>query len=74
MSGDAGVSAFPEDENIFCWKGMISGSKDNVFKLHLSFPTDYPFMPSHIRFEKGSIHPSVDAFGYLLLEILNVNT
>ncbi|KAG6414042.1 hypothetical protein SASPL_126759 [Salvia splendens] len=48
MGGDSGISAFPEEDNIFCWKGTISGSKDTVFegtdyKLSLSFPSEYPF-------------------------------
>ncbi|KAK7308922.1 hypothetical protein RJT34_05261 [Clitoria ternatea] len=48
MSGDSGISAFPEEDNILCWKGTIIGSKDTVFrgteyKLSLSFPNDYPF-------------------------------
>ncbi|WMV10547.1 hypothetical protein MTR67_003932 [Solanum verrucosum] len=25
MSGDSGISAFPEEDNIFCWKGTITG-------------------------------------------------
>ncbi|KAI3711682.1 hypothetical protein L1987_70222 [Smallanthus sonchifolius] len=31
MNGDSGISAFPEEDNIFCWKGTIPGSKDTVF-------------------------------------------
>ncbi|CAN7029205.1 unnamed protein product [Brassica rapa subsp. trilocularis] len=27
-----GVSAFPEEDNIFCWKGAIKGSKETVFE------------------------------------------
>ncbi|KAL1833468.1 hypothetical protein ACET3Z_003119 [Daucus carota] len=30
MSGDPGISAFREEDNIFCWKGTITGSKDTV--------------------------------------------
>ncbi|XP_028091662.1 ubiquitin-conjugating enzyme E2 19-like isoform X2 [Camellia sinensis] len=50
MSGDSLISAFPEEDNIFCWKGTITGSKDTVFegkeyRLSLSFPNDYPFKP-----------------------------
>ncbi|KAJ6385186.1 hypothetical protein OIU77_028390 [Salix suchowensis] len=50
MSGESGISAFPEGDNIFYWKGTITGSKDTVFegteyRLSLSFPNDYPFKP-----------------------------
>ncbi|KAL6194236.1 hypothetical protein ACLB2K_035320 [Fragaria x ananassa] len=32
MGGDSGIFAFPEEDNIFCWKGTINGSKDTVFE------------------------------------------
>ncbi|PWA51754.1 Ubiquitin-conjugating enzyme, active site-containing protein [Artemisia annua] len=75
MSGDSGISAFPEEDNIFCWKGTISGSKDTVFegteyKLSLSFPNDYPFKPPKVKFETGCFHPNVDVFGTICLDIL----
>ncbi|KAK1293084.1 Ubiquitin-conjugating enzyme E2 20 [Acorus calamus] len=50
MSGDPGISAFPDGDNIFCWKGTTIGSKDTAYKdieykLSLSFTADYPFKP-----------------------------
>nr|XP_043634263.1 ubiquitin-conjugating enzyme E2 20 [Erigeron canadensis] len=75
MSGDSGISAFPEEDNIFCWKGTISGSKETVFegteyKLSLSFPNDYPFKPPKVKFETGCFHPNVDVYGNICLDIL----
>ncbi|XP_042490568.1 ubiquitin-conjugating enzyme E2 20-like isoform X1 [Macadamia integrifolia] len=75
MSGDAGISAFPEEDNIFCWKGTICGSKATVFegtddKLSLSFPTDYPFKPPKVKFETSCFQPNVDVFGNICLDIL----
>ncbi|KAI7744047.1 hypothetical protein M8C21_013616 [Ambrosia artemisiifolia] len=75
MSGEAAVSAFPEEDNIFFWKGTIFGSKDTVFegtecKLSLSFPNDYPFKPPKVKFETGCFHPKVDVFGNICLDIL----
>ncbi|KAG8371005.1 hypothetical protein BUALT_Bualt13G0042100 [Buddleja alternifolia] len=75
MSGDGGISAFPEEDNIFCWKGTISGSKDTVFegteyKLSLSFPSDYPFKPPKVKFETSCFHPNVDVYGNICLDIL----
>ena len=77
MSGDSGISAFPEEENIFCWKGTITGSKDGVFegteyKLSLSFPNDYPFKPPKVKFETACFHPNVDVHGNVCLDILQV--
>ncbi|KAH8520190.1 hypothetical protein H0E87_001601 [Populus deltoides] len=75
MSGECGISAFPEGDNIFCWKGTIKGSKDTVFegteyKLSLSFPNDYPFKPPKVKFETSCFHPNVDIYGNICLDIL----
>lgn len=47
MSGDSGISIYPEEDNIFCCKGTITGSKDTLSedtnKISLLFPADYPF-------------------------------
>ncbi|KAF2554571.1 hypothetical protein F2Q68_00015925 [Brassica cretica] len=76
MGGDPGISAFPEEDNIFCWKGTITGSKDTVFegteyRLSLSFSNDYPFKPPKIKFQTGCFHPNVDdVYGNICLDIL----
>jgi ubiquitin-conjugating enzyme E2 C len=77
MSGESGISAFPEEDNIFCWKGTINGSKDTVFegteyKLSFSFPNDYPFKPPKVKFETVCFHPNVDNYGTICLDILQV--
>ncbi|XP_008800238.1 ubiquitin-conjugating enzyme E2 20-like [Phoenix dactylifera] len=75
MCGDPGISAFPEGDNIFCWKGTITGGKDTVYegmvyKLSLSFPNDYPFKPPKVKFENVCFHPNVDLNGGICLDIL----
>ncbi|CAO2832957.1 unnamed protein product [Amaranthus hypochondriacus] len=75
MSGDPGISAFPEEDNILSWKGTIEGSKETVFegteyKLSLTFPADYPFKPPKVKFETGCFHPNVDVYGNICLDIL----
>ncbi|KAG9128902.1 hypothetical protein Leryth_009621 [Lithospermum erythrorhizon] len=75
MSGDPGVSAFPEEDNIFRWKGTISGSKGTVFegteyKLSLAFAPDYPFKPPKVKFDTTCFHPNVDVYGNICLDIL----
>ncbi|KAG5387974.1 hypothetical protein IGI04_029515 [Brassica rapa subsp. trilocularis] len=70
-----GVSAFPEEDNIFCWKGAIKGSKETVFegteyRLSLSFSNDYPFKPPKIKFQTTCFHPNVDVYGNICLDIL----
>lgn len=78
MGGGPGISAFPEEDNIFCWKGTITGSKDTVFegteyRLSLSFSNDYPFKPPKVKFETCCFHPNVDVYGNICLDILQVN-
>ncbi|KAF4394992.1 hypothetical protein F8388_017720 [Cannabis sativa] len=78
MGGDPGVSAFPEEDNIFCWKGTITGSKETVFegteyRLSLSFSNDYPFKPPKVKFETSCFHPNVDVYGNICLDILQLN-
>jgi len=77
MSGDSGISAFPEEDNILCWKGTIAGSKDTVFegteyKLSLSFPNEYPFKAPKVKFDTTCFHPNVDLHGNICLDILQV--
>ncbi|KAJ8648747.1 hypothetical protein MRB53_001770 [Persea americana] len=75
MSGDPGISAFPDGDNIFNWVGTITGSKDTVYegkvyKLHLSFPSEYPFKPPKVQFDTLCFHPNVDVCGNICLDIL----
>ncbi|GLJ30933.1 hypothetical protein SUGI_0616370 [Cryptomeria japonica] len=32
MSGDPGISAFPEADNMFSWVGTINGGKNTVYE------------------------------------------
>ncbi|XP_068926862.1 ubiquitin-conjugating enzyme E2 C-like isoform X2 [Petaurus breviceps papuanus] len=48
MSGDKGISAFPESDNLFKWVGTIHGAagivyEDLRYKLSLEFPSSYPY-------------------------------
>ncbi|KAH7424274.1 hypothetical protein KP509_11G000500 [Ceratopteris richardii] len=74
-SGDPGVSAFPEGDNIFSWVGTIKGSAGTVFeglsyKLSMRFPTEYPFKPPTVKFDTPCFHPNVDQYGNICLDIL----
>lgn len=37
MSGVKGVSAFPSEENIFCWIGTINGAHGTVSLFEVSY-------------------------------------
>lgn len=75
MSGDPGVSAFPEADNMFSWVGTINGVQNTVYeglvyKLSLRFPTEYPFKPPQVKFETDCYHPNIDQVGNICLDIL----
>jgi|Transcript_850 ubiquitin-conjugating enzyme E2 C len=72
---DAGISAFPDGDNIFNWVGTIEGASGTVYegltyKLSLNFPNDYPFKAPTVKFETPCFHPNVDQFGNICLDIL----
>jgi len=74
-SADAGISAFPDGDNIFSWIGTIEGAAGTVYegltyKLSLAFPNDYPFKSPTVKFETPCFHPNVDQFGNICLDIL----
>eukprot|EP01111_Echinosteliopsis_oligospora_P002401 TRINITY_DN1355_c0_g1_i1.p1 TRINITY_DN1355_c0_g1~~TRINITY_DN1355_c0_g1_i1.p1 ORF type:complete len:152 (-),score=47.23 TRINITY_DN1355_c0_g1_i1:141-596(-) len=75
MSGTAGISAFPEADNLFSWVGTIHGAAGTVyegltFKLSLKFPNNYPYAPPTVKFESPCYHPNVDTHGGICLDIL----
>ncbi|CAL9706570.1 unnamed protein product [Knipowitschia caucasica] len=75
MSGDKGISAFPESENLFKWVGTIDGAPGTVyeglrFRVSLDFPDGYPFHPPQVKFVTPCFHPNVDEQGFICLDIL----
>jgi len=75
MSADAGISAFPEGENLFSWSGTINGPEGTVYdglnyKLSVKFPSNYPFTAPTVKFETPCFHPNVDQYGNICLDIL----
>ena len=75
MSNDKSVSAFPDGDNMFSWKGTIVGGKSTAYenlsyKLSLSFPSHYPYVPPTVKFVTPCYHPNVDEHGNICLDIL----
>ncbi|XP_038405458.1 ubiquitin-conjugating enzyme E2 C-like [Canis lupus familiaris] len=75
MSGDKGISTFPESDNLFKWVGTIHGAADTVYedlryKLSLEFPSGYPYSTPTVKFLTPYYHPSVDTQGNICLDIL----
>ncbi|EGG05560.1 uncharacterized protein MELLADRAFT_63956 [Melampsora larici-populina 98AG31] len=75
MSASTGISAFPVGGDLTKWTGTIVGPSDTVydslkFKISLSFPSNYPFVPPIVKFESPCYHPNVDLHGNICLDIL----
>ncbi|XP_076069495.1 ubiquitin conjugating enzyme vih [Oratosquilla oratoria] len=75
MSGDKGISAFPDGDNLFKWIGTITGPKDTVYdglsyKLSFEFPSTYPYSAPTVKFVTQCFHPNVDLQGNICLDIL----
>ena len=55
----AGISAFPDEDNLFRWVGTINGPQDSpyeglILKLQLEFPETYPYKPPNCQFKVNS--------------------
>ncbi|XP_004068939.1 ubiquitin-conjugating enzyme E2 C [Oryzias latipes] len=75
MSGDKGISAFPESDNLFKWVGTIDGAQGTVYeglryRLSFDFPAGYPYQAPRVRFVTPCFHPNVDDQGFICLDIL----
>nr|CAG4645828.1 EOG090X0DZY [Lynceus sp. MCZ IZ 141354] len=75
MSGDKGISAFPDGENLLSWVGTISGPTGTVYegltyRLNFTFPNGYPYVAPVVKFVTPCFHPNVDTKGNICLDIL----
>lgn len=77
MANCSGISAFPENDNLFHWSGTVSGANGTVyegltFRITMKFPSNYPYSPPTIKFDTKCFHPNVDQYGNICLDILKV--
>lgn len=75
LSDAAGVSAYPEDDNLFRWVGSITGVSNTPYEgleyqLSLVFPPNYPYDAPVVSFITPCFHPNVDHRGAICLDIL----
>ncbi len=83
LKSDTSVQAYikiKEDEgdisfDLFKWHIQLKGQngtifKDAIFDLTINFPSDYPYHPPNITFDKEIFHPNINSAGIICLDIL----
>lgn len=65
------------DDTLFHWTGLLVPEKPpynkGAFRIEISFPEQYPFMPPKILFKTKIYHPNVDEKGEVCLSIITAD-
>ena len=69
-------SAGIKKDDILNWEATIIGPSDSpyaggMFNLDILFNLEYPFKPPKIKFTTKILHPNINTFGSICLDILN---
>ncbi|KAK8756788.1 hypothetical protein V5799_000510 [Amblyomma americanum] len=72
---DDGITAIPDEDNLFHWKVTIKGPAGTVYEgseynLSLQFSTRYTVVPPRVRFETPCFHPNIGDQGNICVDIL----
>ncbi|KAM6500877.1 Ubiquitin-conjugating enzyme/RWD-like protein [Amanita muscaria] len=70
-----GLTAEPQDDNLFVWKCTIKAAPDSPYKngtFHfvLTLPADFPFKPPTVVFKTKIYHPGINDEGAICVPVL----
>lgn len=70
-----GISAHPFKDDLMHWKAVIFGPEDTcweggIFKLELTFTTEYPMSPPKVKFLTPVFHPNIYKDGSICMDIM----
>ncbi|KAH8411469.1 hypothetical protein KR215_005072, partial [Drosophila sulfurigaster] len=65
------------DESLLLWTGLLVPEKapynKGAFRIQISFPTQYPFLPPKILFKTQIYHPNINEKGEVCLSIITAD-
>ncbi|XP_034117123.2 ubiquitin-conjugating enzyme E2-18 kDa [Drosophila albomicans] len=65
------------DESLLLWTGLLVPEKapynKGAFRIQISFPTQYPFLPPKIHFKTQIYHPNINEKGEVCLPIITAD-
>ncbi|XP_060646805.1 LOW QUALITY PROTEIN: ubiquitin-conjugating enzyme E2-18 kDa [Drosophila nasuta] len=65
------------DESLLLWTGLLVPEKapynKGAFRIQISFPTQYPFLPPKILFKTQIYHPNINEKGEVCLPIITAD-
>ncbi|XP_072354141.1 ubiquitin-conjugating enzyme E2 L3-like [Scyliorhinus torazame] len=65
------------DDNVFFWQALILPQQPpydkGAFRIHINYPSDYPFKPPKVTFKTQIYHPNIDEKGQVCLPIISAD-
>ncbi|XP_059498819.1 ubiquitin-conjugating enzyme E2 L5-like [Stegostoma tigrinum] len=71
------VRIMQAEDNVFFWQALILPQQPpynkGAFRIHINYPSDYPFKPPKVTFKTQIYHPNIDEKGQVCLPIISAD-